>query len=730
MRFAINLPPWAFPLLISAAGIIAWASYAGVAARMPRAQLRGLVLLRTATLVALVICLLRPVRIVPPQTATDAIVPVLVDVSRSMGLADAGGQPRIEAAGELLDGELLPALKGTFAPEVWTFGDSLRPYGGALRAEDRRSDLAGALREIRERYRDRRVAGVIVISDGSDTGTDDVAGGLDGAAVPVYTIGVGAPHGSLDYEILDIAAGDAGLTGSSIDITVSAIGRGSDAPFDIRLLENGSPIDVRRVTPSGDGTPVQAVFTVVPGTGTATVYTAEIPSLAAEAVTDNNRRSVAVDPPGAARRLLVIEGAPGFEHAFLKRALAADPGLEVDSVVRKGRDTSGRPTYFVQASGERAPLLSSGFPKDRASLYGYDAVVLANVDPDTLTGVQLEELARFVGERGGGLLVLGAKSFTQPGLGGTPIDEVLPVRLSGRSREAVEGPPAAVNLTEAGAAHPVMRVAATDADATNPWKSVPPLPGASPVGEPRPGATVLATVRSGGAVRPLIALQRYGHGRSMVFTGEASWRWRMQMPSSDRTYELFWRQAARWLALGARGRVTVASPPSLLPGDSAPLGLEIRDSDFAPVTDADVTLRVAGPDGATADLRPALVDVRSGRYAADMRFPAAGLYRVSVEARRGRDLIGSSDRWVLVGAADSEVADPRLHDNVLRRVSRASGGQYFSAADVPSLPALLRSAAESAPPRLEEVWHSIWMFALIVMLLTSEWMLRRRWGLR
>jgi hypothetical protein len=45
--------------------------------------------------------------------------------------------------------------------------------------------------------------------------------------------------------------------------------------------------------------------------------------------------------------------------------------------------------------------------------------------------------------------------------------------------------------------------------------------------------------------RPLVAVQRYGQGRSMIFAGEASFRWRMQLPSEDHTFELFWRQAAR-----------------------------------------------------------------------------------------------------------------------------------------------------------------------------------------
>src|SRR3990170_5006889 len=61
---------------------------------------------------------------------------------------------------------------------------------------------------------------------------------------------------------------------------------------------------------------------------TATVYTVEIPSAAGELVLDNNRRSVLVEPPGRSRRVLIVEGAPGFEHTFLKRALVADPGIE------------------------------------------------------------------------------------------------------------------------------------------------------------------------------------------------------------------------------------------------------------------------------------------------------------------------------------------------------------------------------------------------------------------
>ena len=110
---------------------------------------------------------------------------------------------------------------------------------------------------------------------------------------------------------------------------------------------------MRRVTPSAEGAPVHAVFTVSPEPGVPTVYTVQIPDAAGEVATENNSRSVLVPPQTGKRRLLVMEGAPGFDHTFLKRALADDPGLEIDAVVRKGQNDDGRDTFYVQADPSR-----------------------------------------------------------------------------------------------------------------------------------------------------------------------------------------------------------------------------------------------------------------------------------------------------------------------------------------------------------------------------------------
>ena len=736
MQFAVVLPWWALLFLAAAIGVVAWGCYTGAIVPLPGRRRAVLSTLRALTLLLLVACLLRPVRVVPPEASTDAVVPILVDTSRSMRLADMDGRTRIDAARDLLQHQIQPALARRVVSEVWTFGDTLKQLTGEPVTTDAgSSDLSGALRELRDRYRERRVAAIVIVSDGGDTGAQDAATSVEAGSVPVYTIGVGSPRASSDLEVLDVAAGEMALADSSVDISVAAVRRGSTDPFDLRVLENGRPIDIRRVIPAADGGPVRAVFTVSPSRDAPTLYTVEIPSAAGERVLENNRRMLLVEPPGRRRRILMIEGAPGFEHSFIKRVLAADPGLELDSVVRKGSDARGAATYFIQATAARAPRLATGFPQEREALYEYDAVILANVEPEALSRSQLQLLADFVDVRGGGLLVLGARSLVRQGFANTALEDVLPLRLTDRGNGVVRVAARlderfAVTLTPDGRSHPIMRIGEPGEMETR-WAALPPLSGAAALGALRPGAQALALVQTPDGPRPLVAVQRYGQGYSMLFTGEASWRWRMQMPSEDRTYELFWRQAARWTAAGAPDLVSITSPPAIVPGSTAAIAVDVRSEAFTPVSDAHVTLEVTPPGGASQDFHVPLIEPQSGRYSAEVRFDEPGIYHVTAAAQGGNEASGRAERWILVGGVDREMADPRLNEEVLRRIATATGGRYLPGQQAAQLSALLASGEpEPSAPQLQELWQNVWIFAGVLMLLAIEWTLRRRWGLR
>jgi hypothetical protein len=53
------------------------------------------------------------------------------------------------------------------------------------------------------------------------------------------------------------------------------------------------------------------------------------------------------------------------------------------------------------------------------------------------------------------------------------------------------------------------------------------------------------------------------------------------------------------------------------------------------------------------------------------------------------------------------------------------------AADAGRIPGWLSAAVpQNAAPARRDLWHEPWAFGAIVALLSVEWTLRRRWGLR
>ena len=218
----------------------------------------------------------------------------------------------------------------------------------------------------------------------------------------------------------------------------------------------------------------------------------------------------------------------------------------------------------------------------------------------------------------------------------------------------------------------------------------------------------------------------------MVFTGEAAWRWRMLMPATDRAYETFWRQAVRWVSIAAADPVTVTAPAAVAPGESWAVRIAVRNTAFEPLRDAEVRVRLAGPDGRLQEARAvADPDDGPGRYLARLSASEPGVYRVTADARRASAPLGAASTAVLVGGADAEMSDQRMDRELLTRIAERSGGRFVGADAIPSLGAMLRARAPAAAISIRrDLWHNATSLVILMTLLGAEWVLRRRAGLR
>src|SRR5437763_7104463 len=146
MHFTYSLPWWLWLVLLPALGALAFLEYRRPLVPLTAVQRSVLVACRALALAAIVVFLMRPIALLPPASARDAVVPVLVDVSQSMRLPDGEGQARFARATTPLRTQLLPALARQFKPEAYRVAVPLSPvHVNRLTINQRSTDLAGPL---------------------------------------------------------------------------------------------------------------------------------------------------------------------------------------------------------------------------------------------------------------------------------------------------------------------------------------------------------------------------------------------------------------------------------------------------------------------------------------------------------------------------------------------------------------------------------------------------------
>jgi hypothetical protein len=80
-------------------------------------------------------------------------------------------------------------------------------------------------------------------------------------------------------------------------------------------------------------------------------------------------------------------------------------------------------------------------------------------------------------------------------------------------------------------------------------------------------------------------------------------------------------------------------------------------------------------------------------------------------------------------AEQKEYFNIRRNSALLKRVSEATGGQYFQAGELDALPDFLRhSSAGITEKVVRPIWDMPAAYLLLLLLKAGEWLLRRRWS--
>ncbi|MDX1394588.1 MAG: hypothetical protein R3195_09355 [Gemmatimonadota bacterium] len=716
--------------------------------------------LRAGAIGVLLFALFQPVLLVSTVVPRRNYVAVLLDDSRSMRIADEGGAPRANRVIEMFGGAgadtlagvdeagaLRRALEDRFRLRMYSFdSDAVRvdaPETMTFAGET--TSLPAALDRVRQEMEGLPVSGVVVLSDGADNADEPIAEtllALQADGLPVHTIGLGAERIVPDVEVRRVELPRRALEGTTMvaDVILSHAGlAGRTVRLDVE--DDGRIVGSQQVELGVDGEiPAQLQFTLEESGPRRLTFAVQ--PVEGEAVTENNRREALLEVGDERRKILYFEGQVRPEIGYTLRAVKDDENLQVVTLTRTATEK------FFRQNVDGPDELPGGFPGTREELYRYSGLILGSVEASFFTHDQLQMIADFVGQRGGGLLVLGGHlALAEGGYAGTPLADALPVVLeTGGSEPLAEILP---ELTPAGRRHPAIRLTGDSETSADRWGTLPPLTSVNVVTSVKPGAVTLleGVPLAGGDDRVLLAYQRYGRGTSIVFNAQDLWMWQMHadIPLEDETHETLWRQLLRWLIHDTPGRARLD-----LIEDAAAINqpmtirAEIEDARHLRVNGADVSATVTGPSGVAHEVPLEWTVERDGEYEGRFTPDEPGLYEVEVTAAsRGGDaarLVGEG--MASTGVAGDSVAatgyfraGPQQREQfaagrrteLLRRISEETGGRSYSYDDAGLLAEEIQYT-ESGDTLQEErpLWNMPILFIAMGLLLTAEWTYRRR----
>ncbi len=709
------------------------------ASRAGRVDRAVLATVRSLALILLALCLLRPALLVSTSLPQQNILGIVLDDSKSMQIRDADAGTRLDLVRQLFgdsSGSLVPRLAERFALRFYRFSEALERVDGpaALRGSGSRTDLATALDDARRDFAGAPLAGLIVVTDGADNAGQaigDAVLGLQAAKVPVYTVGIGAERFARDVAVDRIELPHSTLKGAVLVGSVAIRARGVAGTSLALVVEDGSKIVANQEVTVPRGTDVVTVPIRVPPleAGVRDIRVSVRP-VDGEILSQNNSQSARVEVRDRREKILYVEGGIRPEFAFLRRAAQSDSNLQVVGLQRTAKDK------YLRLGVDDSLELINGFPTTRAELFRYRALILGSIEAAAFSADQLRMIGEYVSDRGGSLLALGGRAALGEGaFEGTALADALPVTFINRTADSAESPiELQIRPTPAGFGNAALLLAEQPEANQSRWDSLPALTSVNRTTGLKPGATALLDGRTGdGETVPVLAWHRYGRGRALAFPIQDSWLWQMHASISveDQTHETLWRQLLRWMLEEVPDRTDlVVSPNYPAPGERTTLQLELTDSAFRRVNDAQVTVDVVSPDGATRQVPLEWTLGRDGQYAGTFVPAEEGEYLLSGQAVIGSDTVRLATTSLGVADRGADFINAEMRSVLLQRVARETGGRFYTPATVGSLPddVVFTESGVTVREALDLWDMPIVLFGLLG-LLGFEWVYRRYRGL-
>ena len=737
-------------------------------------------ILKLLGVLILLLCLIEPLwNGRKPKSGANLFV-IMADNSSGMNIHDQDmTQSRAEILKELVDvnnSQWIGELAEDFQLRQYIFDSRLSRTTdfSNLVFDGKASSIGTTLRTIADRYRNRPLAGVLLLTDGIATDITEKSYDLSNMP-PVYPVVIGGKQPQKDISIKNVAISQTAFEDAPVTVQADIETSGYSGKTIVADLldESGQLVERQTQNIGSDEQKKTFQYRLRPEETGILFYNLEVKERTEEGIHEsdeatmsNNKRTLVVDRGQGPYRVLYVTGRPNWEYKFLRRAVSEDEQVELVALMRVARR---EPKFnWIGRSGERTnPLyrgfdntdeeqteeydqpvlirlntldseeLNDGFPITEESLFKYHAIILDDIESEFFTPDQMDLIRRFVSKRGGGFLMLGGKeSFQQGNYDRTAIGQILPLYLD----KIPERPTAGkmfLNLTREGWLQPWARLRDNETDEKQRLSEMTDFRVLNRQPSVKPGAQVIASIANEWAQEfPALIVQRFGNGRTAAMTIGDLWRWGMKESEMHADMDKFWRQLLRWLIADVPERITLqAEHKPEQTNQPVTLKVKVYDSDFEPMDNIIVNAEVLDSQYQQTRLTAEPVLNESGIYEATYIPRTNGGYfaRATVTDSEKNEVGNAEAGW----AADLEALEfqsIKTNRPLLEKIAQQTGGRVI---ELNELNNFSRSFLSENVPITETWIRPLWdlrgispiIFFAILLFFAGEWALRRWKGM-
>jgi hypothetical protein len=619
----------------------------------------------------------------------------------------------------------LPPLEAALA-EIKT----LKPDGDQTRP-------GPAVKKVLADLRGTPPAALILFTDGVASVSEvdklsTIAESVRRKGVQLHIVGLGSDEASKDILIYDTLVDEIAFVGDPMSFVakIKSFGyAGKKLQLRLRREDDGTALASQEVKAPPDGQPLKVELSYTSSKPGEFDLVLEVVALADETNRQNNAETRHVSVREEKIRVLLADSAPRYEFRYLKQLFERDKSTELSTLLQDAD---------LEYSQEDRTALQH-FPVKKEDLAKFDVIIFGDLSPAVLGPAVLENIRDFVREKGGSIAFIAGPQANPSAMVGTPLESLLPFKP-----EDVKVPSSEVQASDS--FHPVLtlegqkgnsmfRLGDGETDSLKIWNSLPSLYWFVEISKTKPGVRVFAEhpLKSGVSGRlPIIMLQQVGAGKVLYQATDESWRWRFRR--GDLYYGRYWIQAIRYLSRGrliGRDRTAELSVDQLVYQRGQPVTLRVRfvDEKFLPTDPGGVTVMIERKGEGRQPVKLTRLREAPTMYEGQVARLTDGSYHAWISQPAFNEAPPSTD--FRVEAPLRELQRRGMDKTDMLLAAKQSNGRYYSLDVVDTLPGEI-PAGTPIPLQTDNpipLWNRWEVLSLFALLLTGEWMLRKRWRL-